>query len=242
MNVRLAALLAVLAAAVAVLLALGTWQVIRLREAQAADARREARLAAPPLPWRDTTALDPDAADFRRVTVTGTWDHAHTMVIANRAQYDVLGREAVTPLLPDGGGPAVLVNRGWFPDNRRDEVLAALAAERTATVEGLARDYAHLLPGRQLPSGEWTRLDPTVMAAELPYPVVGWQLVQGRQWTPADDRMRPASFPVQRYVVAAPPTPHLDYALTWYGLAIALIATAIIRLRRGGPSLTKEQV
>lgn len=232
MNARLAALLALLATAVAVLLALGTWQVVRLREAQAADARREARLAAPPLTWREAAALPPEEADFRRITVTGTWDHAHTMLVGNRAQYDVLGREAVTPLLPDGGGPAVLVNRGWFPDAQREEVLAALAAARTATVEGLARDYAQLLPGRQLPSGEWTRLDPGAMAPELPYPVVGWQIVEGRQWTPADDRIRPATFPVQRYVVAAPPTPHLDYALTWYGLAVALIATAIIRLRR----------
>ena len=220
----------------AVLLALGTWQVIRLREAHATDARREARLAAPPLAWREAAALPPTEADFRRVTVTGTWDHAHTMLIGNRAQYDVLGREAVTPLLPDGGGPAILVNRGWFPDGQRKDVLAILATEGTITVVGLAREYAQLLPGRQLPSGEWTRLDPAVMAADLPYPVLAWQLVQGRQWTPADDRMQPATFPVQRYVVAAPPTPHLDYALTWYGLAIALIATAITRLRHGSPA------
>lgn len=240
MNIRLVGLLALLATAVAVLLALGTWQVIRLRESQAAQARREARIATPPLAWREAAALPQTEADFRRVTVTGTWDHEHTMLVGNRAQYDILGREAVTPLVPDGGGPAVLVNRGWFPDSRRETVLAALASERTATVEGLARDYAQLLPGRQLPSGEWTRLDPAVMAAELPYPIVGWQLVQGRQWTPADARMLPADYPVQRYLVAAPEVPHLDYALTWYGLAVALIATAIIRLRQRPATASTE--
>src|SRR5688572_23408923 len=112
-----------LVAAVVVLCALGTWQVVRLQEAREAKAHREERIAQPPLDWRSELALGPRDLDYRRVRVSGTWDHARTTLIANRVLSDVLGREAVTPLLPDDGGPAVLVNRGWFPDSRREEVL-----------------------------------------------------------------------------------------------------------------------
>jgi surfeit locus 1 family protein len=220
-----------LVAALAVLCALGTWQVFRLQAAREAKAHREERIAQPPLEWRGDLALAANDLDYRRVRVSGTWDHARTTLIANRVLSDVLGREAVTPLLPDGGGPAILVNRGWFPDSRRDEVLAALAAERTATVEGLARVRDDLQAGRRLPSGEWTRLDPAVMGRDLPYPVVEWQLVEGRRETAADERFAPTSFPVQRYAVGGQEPPHLDYALTWFGLAAALIATSVIRLR-----------
>jgi surfeit locus 1 family protein len=222
---------ALLAAAVAVLCALGTWQVVRLLEAREAEAHREERIAEPPLDWRSDVPLTAEQMDYRRVRVTGRWDNSRTILIANRVMYDLLGREAVTPLLPADGGPAVFVNRGWFPDSRREEVLAALSAEQSATVEGLARVRDDLQPGRALPSGEWTRLDPEVMGAGLPYPVVEWQLVEGRRETVADERFAPTSFPVQRYAVGGHEPPHLDYALTWFGLAIALIATATIRFR-----------
>jgi surfeit locus 1 family protein len=224
-------LVAVLAAAVAVLCALGTWQVARLLDAREAEARREQHIAEPPLDWRSDSPLTAEQLDYRRVSVSGRWDNSRTLLIANRVQYDMLGREAVTPLLPDDGGPAVLVNRGWFPDSRREEVLAALATQQAGTVEGLARVRDDLQPGRALPSGEWTRLDPEVMGAGLPYPVVEWQLVEGRRETAADERFVPTSFPVQLYAVGGQEPPHLDYALTWYGLAAALVATAVIRFR-----------
>ncbi len=228
-----AAVLVLLTLAVVVLCALGTWQVYRLLESREADALREARVAATPLDWAAARALPNEEVTYRIVRVAGRWDHAHTMLIANRDQYFTLGREAVTPLLPEGGGPAILVNRGWFPDGRQGEVLAALATEPGATVEGLARYVGdELLPGRQLPSGQWTRLDPAVMGRELPYEVVPWQLTQGRREIPGDERQPPTVFPVQRYRVGGFTPPHLDYIITWYGLAIALVATAVIRLRK----------
>jgi surfeit locus 1 family protein len=226
-------IIVLLTSAVAVLCALGTWQVIRLQQSRDAEAHQETRIAEAPLEWRSELPLSAEAVDYRRMRVTGRWDNERTMLIANRVLYDVLGREAVTPLLPSDGGPAILVNRGWFPDSRRDEVLAALAAERTATIEGLARVRDDLQPGRALPSGEWTRLDPAVMARGFPYPVVEWQLVQGRRETVVDERSAPTTFPVQRYAVGGHQPPHLDYALTWFGLAAALVATAVIRFRPG---------
>lgn len=217
--------------AFSVLCVLGTWQVIRLRAGDQHKEYRESRYAADPVPWRADAGLTATDLDYRRVTVRGTWDNAHTMLLANRARLDTLGKEAVTPLRPDDGGPAILVNRGWFPDADRAQVIADLAREERATIEGLARNV-QLDPGRKTPNGDWTRLDPAEMGKQLPYPVVDWQLTQGRRQTIEDERRRPDRLPVQLYSVEGKAIPHLDYALTWYGLAAALVVVSVVRWRQ----------
>ena len=215
----------------AVLCALGTWQVIRLRAGDQHKEYRESRYAADPVRWDAKAGMTAADLDYRRVIVRGTWDNAHTMLLANRARLDTLGKEAVTPLRPDDGGPAILVNRGWFPDADRQQVLADLAREERATIEGLAR-FVRLDPARQTPAGDWTRLDPAEMGKQLPYPVVDWQLTQGRRETIEDERRRPDHLPLQLYNVEGKAIPHLDYALTWYGLAVALLVVSFVRWRQ----------
>jgi len=131
--------LALLGLAVLVLLALGTWQVMRQRDADAATSEREASVTAPPIEWRADPPLTTEEMDFHRLRVDGRWDNDRTMILANVIRYDTRGEEVVTPLLPDNGGPAVLVNRGWYPIAERDRILMQLAGEERATVEGLAR-------------------------------------------------------------------------------------------------------
>ena len=215
--------------ALVVLRALGTWQLARLRQASANNTRFEAREAAPPLEWAEARELPPTEAAGRRVRITGRWDNARTVMLVNRARYDRRGIDVVTPLQPDGGGPVLLVNRGWIGETEVDRVLPELLAQPTGTVEGLAR-YPILPPGQELSPGRWTRLDAEEMGKTLPYPVVAWHLAQGRREVPADERNM-GTFPVQRYQVQRDDIPHMDYMLTWYGLAGALTATVVIRIR-----------
>lgn len=232
-----AVLLALLiASALAVLLALGTWQLVRLIQARENNARFEAREAAPPVEWAEARALPASEVAGRRVRLTGRWDNPRSMQLANRPRYDLRGIDVVTPLEPDGGGPAVLVNRGWIAETELERVLPTLLAQPTGTVEGLAR-FPDLPPGRELAPGRWTRVDPAEIGKTLPYTVAAWHLAQGRRETPADLRTL-AALPIQRYEVQRDDIAHMDYMLTWYGLAAALIATVIIRIRaqRRGPS------
>lgn len=231
MRVRPSAILLslLIASAIAVLLSLGTWQAVRLLQARENNARFEAREAAPPLDWAEARALPASEVAGRRVRLTGHWDNARTVQIANRPRYDLRGIDVVTPLEPDGGGPVVLVNRGWIAETELDRVLPTLLAQPTGKVEGLARD-PQLPPGRELTGGRWTRLDPMEIGKALPYPVAAWHLAQGRRETPADDRVL-SVLPIQRYRVQRDDNPHMDYMLTWYGLAAVLIASVVIRIR-----------
>lgn len=232
---KLLATLGVLALALVVLLSLGTWQVYRYYDAEATEDRFEERIADPPVQWSDTEAPAAEAVDFRRVQVTGTWDNEQTQFLTARMRYGILGEEIVTPLIPDQGGPAVLVNRGWYPVAVREAVVPEMLAEERASVEGLGREAATDTASRT-PDGHWAWLDVYGIGRELAYPVVPWFLIQGTRATGEESQNPEQGLPVQVYSGFTSDTPHVEYAATWYGLALTLIAVAAIRLWQRGSS------
>jgi surfeit locus 1 family protein len=226
MTLRLPApaLIGLLAAVIAVLIGLGVWQLQRNDWKQGLVEERNARTDAAALTFEEARDLDPDQLDYHRLDDTGTWDTAHAFVLANRARFDTKGEELVVPLLIAPDGPAILVNRGWYPDGQRAEAEAALAA-RPDAVEGLIS--VHTSSAHETDRGTWTGIDPGAMGAQLPYEVVPWIVIEGER---VDAGANPdGMLPVQRYTAFINTTPHMEYALTWFGLATALIAVAAIR-------------
>lgn len=218
-------LVALITVAFGVLVGLGTWQVQRYAWKAGVVDERHARTAAAPLDNAATAALDAEALDYHRVALTGEWDWAHAMVLANRARETTKGEELVVPLrLADGR--AVLVNRGWYPEGARDAAITALQTRDAQGAAGLARDPGDL-EGRQIPNGGWTRFSPISMGATLPYPVLPWIVFEGPE---VHGTPRPGSdLPLQGWQGFDNTTPHLQYALTWFGLAAALVVIAVVR-------------
>ncbi|MSQ42449.1 MAG: SURF1 family protein [Dehalococcoidia bacterium] len=219
-------LVALIALAVAVLVALGVWQLQRNAWRERAVADRNARIVAAPLAVEAAARLPPAAVDYRPVTAPGTWDHARAMVLGNRIRFGTKGEEIVEPLLLAPGGPAVLVNRGWYPAGERDRALAGLAQRDGEPAQGLAR-YVEWLGGKQTTAGTWTQISPRDMGATLPYAVLPWYVVEG-QLLP-ERAGHPSALPAQGFFAYASTTPHLQYALTWFGLAAALVTVAVLR-------------
>jgi surfeit locus 1 family protein len=211
------------------LAALGVWQLGRYDFKQDLESRRDAAIAAPPLDAAASAALAPDELDFRRVQLDGRWDFEHTFTLGNRFRFSILGEELVVPLLLDGRD-AVLVNRGWYPTSERDRVVARLSAEPAGSVEGLARDLS-AGTATLTAAGTWTRFHPASMAAGLPYPVQPWGVIEGGLIERAA-LAPPAELPVQGYLAFDDDVAHLEYAVTWFGLAITLAVTAYLRLWR----------
>ena len=214
-------------AGLALLVSLGNWQMRRADEKLARqalfDARQTVMLALP------VKKVDAEQYEWARISARGEFVAAKTVLLDNKVAHGRAGYQVVTPLRLEGGQIALLVNRGWIGETEVDRVLPELLAQPTGTVEGLAR-YPILPPGQELSPGRWTRLDAEEMGKTLPYPVVAWHLAQGRREVPADERNM-GTFPVQRYQVQRDDIPHMDYMLTWYGLAGALTATVVIRIR-----------
>lgn len=209
------------------LLALGTWQLFRLAEKNAINAFRAERAgtAAVPLPAR----IDDVAAwEFRRVRVTGTFDHAHELYLNARSQRGNTGYDVITPLRRAEGAP-VLINRGWVPYARKDPATrqeGQIAGE--TTVEGILRTEPRrgwLMPTNSAERNEWFWFDLAAMRQAASVPDATPFYIE------AGPAPNPGNFPIGGQTIIQLQNNHLQYALTWYALAIALGVIYVVSQR-----------
>jgi surfeit locus 1 family protein len=214
--------------ALAVLLALGTWQVERLHLKVALIAEREAQLAAPPAPL-PAAAEDWRAWDFRRVTVAGEFEHERGQLFGVAAIDGRVGHHRLTPLVR-AAGAAVLLDRGWVPADQADR---AARLEGEVEITGIARyrgadRRGWFTPANQPDERLWYSYDlPALEAATglALLPVV----------VEADATPNPGGLPLGGQTRFVLPNNHLHYAVTWYGLAAGLLVVYLaFSLERGG--------
>ncbi|MBZ9674152.1 SURF1 family protein [Mesorhizobium sp. ES1-1] len=219
----------------AILLALGTWQVQRLQWKEALLQTIDQRTHSAPRPLADVErqfAASGDV-DYTPVTVSGTFLHA-----AERHFYSTWEGEAgfnvYTPLALDDGR-FVLINRGFIPYDLKDSAKRPKGqVTGRVTVTGLARNPLPGKPSIMLPDNDvaknifyWKDRDLMAASAGLP---AGFTLVP--IFIDADKTTNPGGLPIGGVTIIDLPNSHLQYAMTWYGLAAALAAVLILRLRR----------
>jgi surfeit locus 1 family protein len=221
-------------AALAVLAGLGAWQLER-RAWKAELIDRIAQRLDTPAVALPAAIDDPAAWDYRPVQADGTFRHAQTLHLLGRVHQGRPGAHLITPLIRDGRAAPVLVNRGWVPL----EMLGDRAGEADAdidrpagpvTVTGLLRqppEPGWFAPGNDPAGNEWLRVDIPAMAEAAglttdPLPL----LLTARPAAPGAD------LPVPVEVRVDIPNDHLQYALTWFALAAALLAVYLVSQTR----------
>ncbi|TCD13471.1 SURF1 family protein [Oricola cellulosilytica] len=227
-------LLLLVAFSFAVLISLGNWQVRRLAWKEDLLAKIEARISAEPVTLsavEDMLKAGEDV-EYLPVTVEGTFDHAdeqHMLATWNGAS----GWYVYTPMAVEDGG-YLFVNRGFVPyalkeASARPESLP----EGAQTITGLARMPLSAKPGSLLPDNApdrnqyyWKDLSAMSAAAGLDSEEVVPLFVDAAR----DED--PQRLPIGGVTNISLPNSHLQYALTWYGLAGALLAVAGVFLWR----------
>ncbi|SLN33301.1 SURF1 family protein [Oceanibacterium hippocampi] len=211
---------------------LGTWQVQRLFWKTDLIQRIESGLAADPAPL-PAGAIDPDDWFYRRVSVDGVFDHAAEIHLLAHAERGRLGYHVITPLERSDGGGWVLVNRGWVPEERKDPATRAEGqVAGVQHVDGVARKswkvpwlQGLILPDNDIAENLWFFGDIDQMAEHL-----------GREVAPvfveADGTANPGDWPRGGQTVVSVPNRHLEYAITWYGMAIALLVIYLLYHRK----------
>jgi cytochrome oxidase assembly protein ShyY1 len=208
-------------AAFVLLIGLGSWQLERKAWKEALIAAMDARLAAPPVPLPPPPAwsrLTPDDAEFRRVTFHARFEEGRGVYVyvAGSALRDDIkdpGYFAFQPAHLDDGR-TVVVNRGYVP---MDRTIAWLGGE-TDVVGYLRWPEARpwFLADTDRSSNTWFVRDPVAMAAAKGWGEVAPFYVDQESPVPASGLPRPAALRVTLR------NDHLQYAITWYGLALVL--------------------
>lgn len=210
--------------ALALLVGLGAWQLQRLAWKRDLLATVEAHMSAPPLALPAEVA-DPAALDFRRVSASGRFAHGRELYLAGRNRRGRPGVHVVTPLLREGGA-AVLVNRGWVPLDKKDPASrAAGQVSGTVTVTGIARvprPPGMFVPENDPAKGFWMTVDIAAMAAAARVAPVLPVIVE------ADATPNPGGLPIGGVTRIDYRNDHLQYALTWFALAVALVIIFVV--------------
>jgi surfeit locus 1 family protein len=219
------------ALALAVLVSLGVWQLRRLAWKEALIARVTERVDAAPIPapgpkeWPDLELAD---LEYQPVSVTGRFLHqyeAHlfTTLNAPRGHFGGMGYFIMTPLETDDGW-FVYVNRGFVPEDRKYAATRPLGQiDGEVTVTGLyraPRRGSWVSPADDTAANIWFSRDPGLFA-EWRGPPAAW--VAPYTIDARFDPDLPGGLPQGGETLIDFPNNHLGYALTWFGLAAALI-------------------
>ena len=209
-------------------LALGTWQVQRLEWKTALIAERQARRDAPPLAGLPA-AFDPTQHEFRKVRVEGRFLHDKELYLAARSFRGNPGYHLITPLALAGGG-TVLVNRGWIPLERKaPDTRKPGQAEGTVAVEGYLRvppGQGWFVPDNEPAKNFWFYVDIPAMAQHAGLADVKTYVLEAG---PAENL---GGYPVGGITQFDLPNDHLQYAITWYAMAIIGIVIYLLYHRR----------
>jgi surfeit locus 1 family protein len=215
-------------AALAILIGLGTWQLQRLAEKEELVAKLSERLNAPPvaLPPREAwPGMARERDEFRRVTFPAEFLHDQEALVysngsALRPDVSGPGYWVFTParLL---GGSVIVVNRGFVPEARRDPASRADGQVRgVVDVVGALRwpePRGAFTPADNPDQNQWFVRDHLEMAEAKGWGAVAPFSVESEAPPP------PGGLPKPGKLQAKLPNNHLNYAITWYGLAGALL-------------------
>ena len=224
--------------AFAVLIGLGIWQIERKAWKENLIDTLGRKLAAAPVdlpPAAEWARLDRTDWEFRRVRFAGEF--------RNDNDQEALVYTSGSTLRTDAGGPGywvfapartrdglVPVNRGFVPLDRKD-VATRIAGQLSGSIDivGALRwpdSRAWFTPSDDPAKNLWFARDPAAMAAEKRWGPVPPFYVEQEAPVP------PGGLPAPGRLTPNLPNNHLQYAITWFGLA-AVLAGVFAAFARG---------
>jgi surfeit locus 1 family protein len=225
-------------AATALLVWLGVWQLHRLAWKEALIARIAARSAAAPQPMPAPATwpnLKPDDYDYLRISLHGHFDNAKEVLVFRTDGPRDLGPGylVLTPLILDSGGQAVIVNRGYVPT-----ALAAKSARPNSEIDGEMTVTGMMRPPQ--PRNLFTPADDPaggIYFTRDPAPIAAhFGLAQAAPFIVDEDKTAIAGgWPEGGLTNINIPNNHMEYALTWFGIAGGLwivVGTYLLRIWR----------
>ncbi len=209
---------------VAVLMGLGTWQMIRLDQKNQLLQQIQHQFRDAPADLRGTAPVNDEAwraLDYHSVLVSGTWMPAIEFKMAPRTHEGAVGYHLIRPLRLDTN-EIVFVNLGFVP-----EKMTVLPAEaKPVQLMGIAHVPNPVRPEfvpENVPSrGAWVWSDLNAMAHEVGVADVAPVMIYENRVTDRD------AYPIGGQLPLPLHNRHWHYAVTWYALAFSLIGVWMI--------------
>jgi surfeit locus 1 family protein len=226
-----------------VLIALGNWQLQRMYWKEDLIARLAAARTAEPVSLKEVwdRFRRGENIEYARVRVAGTFDHGserHLYAPTTQSQ----GWDVFTVLdAPEG---RIYVNRGWVPDKHKDpatRVEGQIAGP--ATVTGLARlpEATGAFTAQDDPKGNrWYHRDPveffwngkTPDQRRIIEATARFKMVAPFSIDAEPEPANPGGWPKASATEIRVANRHLEYVVTWWGLAATLVVVFFLFARK----------
>ncbi len=214
-------------AGMAVTVRLGIWQLDRLEQRRAFNARVLAQTNQPVLELTGAAlGTDLSGMEYRSVLVKGFYDHSQEVALRNQSRGNQWGVHLLTPLNIQGSDQSVLVDRGWVPSDDFEfgswepyaepglvEVSGVIRASQSKPDFGRRADPS-VAPGERLEA--WFFANVQGIAQQVPYTLLPVYIQQAPDptWSGLPYRTQPD--------LDLTEGPHFSYALQWFSFAAIL--------------------
>lgn len=212
---------------IALMLGLGIWQLQRLAWKEDLIARIEHANIAQPLTTLPQTLEAAQDKQFYRVTLSGKYKPKLEFHLAARYYQNQLGYAVFNPFVTSDG-EMILVNRGWIPAKTKDTDAYARAPKGKQIITATIRttdERNDFTPENQPDKNIWFGRDMVKMGEYakldvLPYSldVVGEQ-IKDQYPVPSDGAIKLRN-------------DHLNYAITWFLIALGMLVITLIYHRK----------
>ena len=205
-----------------VALGLGIWQMERRAWKRDILDRIAVNQAAAPISLDELLRGDPLRHEYGRVKLAGIFVHDKEFYLAARSLKNKVGLQVVTPLRTDDGR-IVLFDRGWIPQETKDPARrAAGQVQDRVELAGIVRrnqERRQFAPENVPDRNVWFHVDVPLMRS----------MAGGKRdpkldafFLEADAAANPGGLPVGGQTKTDIPNDHLQYAITWFLIALAM--------------------
>lgn len=202
-----------------ILIWLGAWQLQRMSWKNDMLARIQTQLNAAPMPIE--TVLGPDPTQFAAVYAKGAFIGPEIHVLSSIKQVGVIYR--IVQAFQIQSGERILVDRGFVMDDQKNAPKPTRATEIVGNFR-TTNEVDGFTPAPDLKTNTWFARDVPAMAKKLnTLPV----LVILRQTAEENPVVRP--LPVSTEGI---PNNHMNYAITWFSLAVVWLGMTVFMLWR----------
>ena len=198
--------------ALLILVSLGTWQLERLRWKTDILSSMKESLSLPPLKITGQVIDNIDQYSFRRIQLTGNYLYKDNITIYSKVFNKKVGKHLIVPLETQYG--IILVNRGFIPSdfNIKNNIKSG-----EISINGIVKfqqKINYFTPNNNVIKNEWYYININEVSNFLSLPLLNFYIVE--------ENNIEEIYPVGSQYNINIPNDHLQYAITWFSLALAL--------------------
>jgi surfeit locus 1 family protein len=198
--------------AIIMLLSLGTWQLERLKWKTTILSSMKNSLSLPPLEISNEIIKNIDNYSYRRISLTGYYLYDNHISIYSKVLDRQVGKNLVVPFKTDHG--YILINRGFIPNNYNIKKNIKPKVVKINGVIKFQQEIKYFTPKNNIIKNEWYYINIDEISDFSNLPLLKFYIIE-------DDNID-EKYPIGSQYNFDVPNDHLQYAITWFSLALAL--------------------